>query len=116
MLKHYNLCLAFLETILEMEKTPFTQNTHYLESCTEKWFSKYKDAKAGKGDGKNSLTDEALSVKEQREDGKNGLMHELQPLMKKRMSTTKWQEQKWMPTENPFASFGEFKKPYKVAA
>jgi len=47
--KHHALCLGLVETVLQMEIVPFTQNTHYLETCTQKWLSKYKDARAGKG-------------------------------------------------------------------
>jgi hypothetical protein len=49
--KHRARCLDLLRAVLEMEKVPFTQNTHYLEASTEKWLSKYKDARAGKGNG-----------------------------------------------------------------
>jgi hypothetical protein len=42
------MCLKTLNTMLEVEQTPFTQNDHYLESCIEKWLSVYKDARAGK--------------------------------------------------------------------
>lgn len=33
--------------MLQTELTPFTQNTHYLQTCTHKWLAKYKDARAG---------------------------------------------------------------------
>ncbi|KIY62344.1 hypothetical protein CYLTODRAFT_361648 [Cylindrobasidium torrendii FP15055 ss-10] len=46
--KHAADCLKLLEQILETEMSPFTQNTHYLEDCTDKWLAKYKDARAGK--------------------------------------------------------------------
>jgi hypothetical protein len=49
--KHRARCLDLLRSVLEMEKVPFTQNTHYLEASTEKWLSKYKDARAGKSNG-----------------------------------------------------------------
>lgn len=47
---HYAYSLESLEEIIEVEETPFTQNTHYLETCTEKWLAKYKDVRAGKMD------------------------------------------------------------------
>ena len=46
-----------------MEIVPFTQNTHYLETCTQKWLSKYKDTRAGKG---NMLTEDNPPAKKQR--------------------------------------------------
>jgi hypothetical protein len=33
---------------LEVEQTPYTQNTHYLQESTDKWLSKYKNARAEK--------------------------------------------------------------------
>jgi hypothetical protein len=45
---HERSCIQLLEMILEMEETPFTLNTHYLETCTDQWLSRYRDAKAGK--------------------------------------------------------------------
>ncbi|ESK87740.1 hypothetical protein Moror_11277 [Moniliophthora roreri MCA 2997] len=44
--KHYGRCLMFLEAALEAEETPFTQNTHYLQTTTDKWLSKYKSLRA----------------------------------------------------------------------
>lgn len=44
------MCQQILESTLETERTPFTQNTHYLEATTEKWLAKYKDIRAGKKD------------------------------------------------------------------
>ena len=38
-----------LKTVLELETSPFTQNYHYFQECRDKWLSKYKDARAGKG-------------------------------------------------------------------
>ncbi|KAJ6610621.1 P-loop containing nucleoside triphosphate hydrolase protein [Mycena sp. CBHHK59/15] len=46
--EHYDECTRFLLTALEMETTPYTQNTHYLLATTEKWASKYKEQRAGK--------------------------------------------------------------------
>jgi hypothetical protein len=45
--KHYAQCLARIQEHLEMEQEPFTQNSHYLETCKEKWLAYYKDARAG---------------------------------------------------------------------
>ncbi|KAK7467517.1 hypothetical protein VKT23_004571 [Stygiomarasmius scandens] len=45
-IKHRERCQMFLEAALEAEKTPFTQNTHYLQSTTEKWLAKYKSIRA----------------------------------------------------------------------
>ncbi|KAL0571650.1 hypothetical protein V5O48_010308 [Marasmius crinis-equi] len=42
---HANSCLMFLEAVLEMEQTPATQNTHYLQTSKEKWLAKYKSAR-----------------------------------------------------------------------
>lgn len=50
--KHYDSCTPFLEATLEMEREPFTQNTHYLEAKTEIWLSKYKQARSGKESSK----------------------------------------------------------------
>lgn len=44
---HYNDCAAILVTMLRVELTPFTQNSHYLQTCTHKWLAKYKDARVG---------------------------------------------------------------------
>ncbi|KAK0503501.1 P-loop containing nucleoside triphosphate hydrolase protein [Armillaria luteobubalina] len=41
-------CSVVLNATLDVEKIPFTQNTHYLESTTDKWLAKYKDIRAGK--------------------------------------------------------------------
>ena len=38
-----------LRMVLELESVPFTQNGHYFQECRDKWLSKYKDARAGKG-------------------------------------------------------------------
>jgi hypothetical protein len=45
---HESSCNTFLDAILEVELTPFTQNFHYMESSTEKWLAKYKDARSGR--------------------------------------------------------------------
>ncbi|KAF9053960.1 hypothetical protein BDZ89DRAFT_1056513 [Hymenopellis radicata] len=44
------LCQHILDETLDTERTPFTQNTHYLEATTEKWLAKYKDIRSGKKD------------------------------------------------------------------
>ena len=44
--KHHDRCLMFIETALEIEMTPFTQNVHYLETASSKWLARYKDARA----------------------------------------------------------------------
>lgn len=44
--KHYDSCLVFLDAILEVELTPYTQNFHYLESSSSKWLAKYKDVRS----------------------------------------------------------------------
>ncbi|TFY54871.1 hypothetical protein EVG20_g9535 [Dentipellis fragilis] len=44
--KHSSDCRAFLDAALEVGRTPYTQNTHYLQSCEEKWLAKYKDSRA----------------------------------------------------------------------
>ncbi|KAJ7871922.1 P-loop containing nucleoside triphosphate hydrolase protein [Mycena leptocephala] len=41
-------CAKFLEAVLEMETTPMTQNSHYLQATTEKWAARYKEQRAGK--------------------------------------------------------------------
>lgn len=46
--KHFTKCHEFVDAILAVEETPFTQNGHYLETCKDKWLAKYKDARAGR--------------------------------------------------------------------
>jgi hypothetical protein len=46
--EHHIQCSRALDVQLKMEKTPFTQNSHYLESSKEKWLSIYKGARAKK--------------------------------------------------------------------
>ncbi|PBK80191.1 hypothetical protein ARMGADRAFT_1003277 [Armillaria gallica] len=43
--EQYASCHKILEAILEVELSPFTQNLHYLDSCSEKWLAKYKGAR-----------------------------------------------------------------------
>jgi hypothetical protein len=45
---HTAECAKFLEAVLEMETTPMTQNSHYLQATTEKWVARYKEQRAGK--------------------------------------------------------------------
>ncbi|KAJ7590319.1 P-loop containing nucleoside triphosphate hydrolase protein [Mycena floridula] len=49
--KHFLVCQQFLNDILGMELIPFTQNNHYLQTCTEKWEAKYKDSRSGAAPG-----------------------------------------------------------------
>jgi len=44
---HYQSCSQHVDAILEVEMTPFTQNTHYLETSKAKWLARYKDIRAG---------------------------------------------------------------------
>ncbi|TFK69296.1 hypothetical protein BDN72DRAFT_959668 [Pluteus cervinus] len=44
--KRFESCLATIHDIVETEQSPFTQNHHYLTSCTETWLSRYKEARA----------------------------------------------------------------------
>ncbi|KAK0210987.1 P-loop containing nucleoside triphosphate hydrolase protein [Desarmillaria ectypa] len=44
-------CLVVLNATLEVEKSPFTQNTHYLEDPTDKWLAKHKNIRAGRING-----------------------------------------------------------------
>lgn len=43
-----NECATFLQAAIDMEVTPYTQNTHYLQDATEKWMAKYKAQRAGR--------------------------------------------------------------------
>ncbi|KAK7040881.1 hypothetical protein VNI00_009477 [Paramarasmius palmivorus] len=68
--KHYGRCLMLLETTLEAEESPFTQNTHYLQSATDKWLSKYKTLRADRneavsasGTTKQTADDDSQSAK-----------------------------------------------------
>ncbi|KAK1234389.1 hypothetical protein PQX77_002427 [Marasmius sp. AFHP31] len=45
---HSDRCLMFVNATLECEQTPYTQNTHYLQTCTEKWLGKYKATRANR--------------------------------------------------------------------
>ncbi|KAI0041017.1 hypothetical protein FA95DRAFT_1611344 [Auriscalpium vulgare] len=44
--KHYEICSPFIQHVLELECTPFTQNTHYLQSTREAWLAKYRSARS----------------------------------------------------------------------
>ncbi|KAF9229123.1 hypothetical protein BS17DRAFT_792113 [Gyrodon lividus] len=62
--QHYAQCLIRIQEHLEMEQEPFTQNSHYLETCKEKWLAYYKDARAGqpaKRSAKRARTDNTNS-------------------------------------------------------
>lgn len=39
---HLFSCRSFVDATLEVERMPYTQNTHYLQSCVDKWLAKYK--------------------------------------------------------------------------
>jgi hypothetical protein len=59
-----------LETALEAEEAPFTQNTHYLQAATDKWLSKYKTLRADRdetlsasGTTKQTADDDSQSAK-----------------------------------------------------
>ena len=43
----YTECQQYIATMLEVERAPFTQNTHYLQTCTDKWLVHYSQARAG---------------------------------------------------------------------
>ncbi|KAF7326063.1 hypothetical protein MKEN_00457600 [Mycena kentingensis (nom. inval.)] len=47
----HHSCAAFLIVMLNVENMPYTQNDHYLQSATEKWASRYKEQRAGGGNG-----------------------------------------------------------------
>ncbi|KDQ60446.1 hypothetical protein JAAARDRAFT_191825 [Jaapia argillacea MUCL 33604] len=46
--RHSDRCIPYVESILEIERAPYTQNGHYYDACKDKWLAKYKDARAGK--------------------------------------------------------------------
>ncbi|KAF9459501.1 P-loop containing nucleoside triphosphate hydrolase protein [Collybia nuda] len=46
--QRFAICMEILRPILEAEKTPYTQNTHYLSDSCAKWMAKYKDGRTGK--------------------------------------------------------------------
>ncbi|KIL69419.1 hypothetical protein M378DRAFT_98940 [Amanita muscaria Koide BX008] len=45
---HLNICSEYLEAILEIELTPYTQQQLYLNSCSEHWLSRYRDIRKGR--------------------------------------------------------------------
>lgn len=53
---HYRRCSEHVSAILEVELTPYTQNTHYLESCKDKWLARYKGTRAGRSEEHASET------------------------------------------------------------
>ncbi|TFY75946.1 hypothetical protein EWM64_g8066 [Hericium alpestre] len=44
--RHQTNCQLFIDAALQAEHTPYTQNTHYLQSCNDKWLARYKDRRA----------------------------------------------------------------------
>ncbi len=56
-------CSVVLNATLDVEKIPFTQNTHYLEATTDKWLAKYKDIRAGKTHAHGSAEPPAKRLK-----------------------------------------------------
>ncbi|KAK0239883.1 P-loop containing nucleoside triphosphate hydrolase protein [Armillaria nabsnona] len=57
------VCSVVLNATLDVEKIPFTQNTHYLEATTDKWLAKYKDIRAGKTHAHGSVEPSAKRLK-----------------------------------------------------
>ena len=45
---HLNVCSEYLEAILEIELTPYTQHQSYLNRYSEEWLSKYYDIRKGR--------------------------------------------------------------------
>lgn len=39
---HLFNCRSYVDATLEVERMPYTQNTHYLQSSVDKWLAKYK--------------------------------------------------------------------------
>jgi hypothetical protein len=52
----FSICKEILDRIIETEKTPYTQNTHYLSESSSKWLAKYRDMRAKKGTARESST------------------------------------------------------------
>ncbi|KAI0041018.1 hypothetical protein FA95DRAFT_1565838 [Auriscalpium vulgare] len=44
--KHSEICMPFIEHILEMERTPFTQNTRRHQSTRDAWLMQYRSARS----------------------------------------------------------------------
>ncbi|KIK58161.1 hypothetical protein GYMLUDRAFT_74954 [Collybiopsis luxurians FD-317 M1] len=45
---HQTACTSILSKIVEIELIPFTQNTDYLQSNTERWLAKYKSTRSAR--------------------------------------------------------------------
>ncbi|KAH7920090.1 hypothetical protein BV22DRAFT_826286 [Leucogyrophana mollusca] len=56
--RHSERCLERITEQLEIERTPYTQNTHYLETSKEKWMAKYKDMREKRRDSKAAFITE----------------------------------------------------------
>lgn len=46
---HREICFQHLSAVLETQQTPFTQNTHYLQTCQDKWLAMYRDTRSNAG-------------------------------------------------------------------
>lgn len=84
--QQFAVCMGILHPILEAEKTPYTQNTHYLSESCAKWIAKYKDVRSGK----NNM---------------------LEPPAKKRKLSEDISEGQTAASPSPFGSFGSPGKP-----
>lgn len=62
--KHLESSRAFVDAILEVERMPFTQNTHYLQTREDEWRAKYKDERLPNGvsDVDQNDINEVLSI------------------------------------------------------
>lgn len=62
--KHLETSRAFVDAMLEVERMPFTQNTHYLQSQEDEWRAKYKNERLPDADSDVDEDDinEALSI------------------------------------------------------
>ncbi|KAK7040880.1 hypothetical protein VNI00_009476 [Paramarasmius palmivorus] len=47
-------CLDLLYRVLKVEQTPSTQNTHYLQTCTDKWHTRYRMLRSEKDQDRDS--------------------------------------------------------------
>ncbi|KAG5636061.1 hypothetical protein H0H81_009232 [Sphagnurus paluster] len=52
--KHYARCAEILKPILQIEATPYTQNTHYLTEAQAKWLGLYKEARSASRNGQSA--------------------------------------------------------------
>ncbi|KAI0039468.1 hypothetical protein FA95DRAFT_1504134 [Auriscalpium vulgare] len=46
--EHYVKCQAFIDGVLLLDYSPYTQNDHYFQSTREKWLSKYRSMRSAK--------------------------------------------------------------------